>query len=573
MALPLRNDPSAPSAAARRAILTLGLALALASGAAPARAQKLPGLAKPAPTPAPAASVPAPAPAATPEPEQESPDSPRASARSFVELTTKKGDYKAAARYLQLPPAEEARGPELARRMRAVLERRFDIDLDKVSPLPEGATQDGLPAGVDIVGSIMDDRGGHEPVYIVRSRDAAGTYWAFSKQTVSRIDGWYDELPDRWVRDWVPQSLQRYGPGGLMWWQWLALPVLLVLALVLGRVLGVFSTAVLRRLFLRTRTTWDERLLARVSPALTLLWAAAAAALLLPWLALLPEAHRSARSVLGGLVTVAVFWAIWRSVDVWMQFLMERPWAVGNSSARSVISITRNLGKALIAVGGVVAALGALGYPVATVLAGLGIGGIALAFGAQKTIENLFGSIALAADQPFRVGDFVKIEDFTGNVERIGMRSTQVRTIDRTLITVPNGKLSEMRIEDFARRDRIRFATTVGLPYGTSEKEVRQVVEGIEKLLRGNPRVWPDVVVSRLAAFSPSSLDVEVLCWFATTDFDDFRRLRQDALLGILRVVEEAGTSLAFPTRTVHVTGIEPRPAPERAAPRGQPIE
>ncbi len=91
------------------------------------------------------------------------------------------------------------------------------------------------------------------------------------------------------------------------------------------------------------------------------------------------------------------------------------------------------------------ATLAAFGYPVATVLAGLGIGGIALAFGAQKTIENLFGSIALAADQPFRVGDFVRIEDFTGNVERIGMRSTQIRTSDRTLVSLPNGKLADMQ--------------------------------------------------------------------------------------------------------------------------------
>jgi MscS family membrane protein len=284
----------------------------------------------------------------------------------------------------------------------------------------------------------------------------------------------------------------------------------------------------------------------------------AIAALLLPWLALLPPAHRLVRSVLGGIATFAVFWAFWRSVDVWSQFLMQRPWAAENPSARSLLSVARNLLKIVIAVAGVVTTLGMLGYPVATVLAGLGIGGIALAFGAQKTIENLFGSISLAADQPFRVGDFVKIEDFTGNVERIGMRSTQIRTLDRTLITLPNGKLADMRIEDFASRDRIRFATTVGLPYGTTEPQVRQIVDGIEKLLRGMPRVWPDVVVSKLAAFSPSSIDVEVLCWFATGDFDEFRRLRQDALLGILRVVEEAGTSIAFPTRTVIVAGAEP---------------
>ena len=245
---------------------------------------------------------------------------------------------------------------------------------------------------------------------------------------------------------------------------------------------------------------------------------------------------------------------------------MERPWAAGNPSAHSLLSVTRNLAKLFVGIGGVVATLGALGYPVATVLAGLGIGGLALAFGAQKTIENLFGSISLAADQPFRVGDFVKVEDFTGNVERIGMRSTQIRTLDRTLISLPNGKLADMRIEDFASRDRIRFAATVGLAYGTTEEQVRRVVAGVEATLRAHPKVWPDVVVARLAAFAASSLDVEVLCWLQTSDFAEFRDFRQEALLGIMRVVREAGTSLAFPTQTVHVARA-PRSGP---APRAE---
>ncbi len=234
-------------------LLSVSLLLAAAAGA-----QALPGLPGSKPV-----ATPAPTPEPTPEPVPEAPDSPRASARSFVELAARKGDFEKAARYLSLPAGEEARGPELARRLRAVLERHLDIDLDAVSPLSEGAQQDGLPPGVDTVGSVPDGRGGQDPVFIVRSRDSAGYYWAFSRQTVSRVEGWYDALPDRWVRDWMPERLQRHGPAGLMWWQWLSLPVLLVLALVLGRVLGIFTTALLHRLFRKTSTGWDERLLRR----------------------------------------------------------------------------------------------------------------------------------------------------------------------------------------------------------------------------------------------------------------------------------------------------------------------
>jgi MscS family membrane protein len=228
---------------------------------------------------------------------------------------------------------------------------------------------------------------------------------------------------------------------------------------------------------------------------------------------------------------------------------MDRPWAKDNASARSLLSVTANFAKVFVAIGGLVATLAALGYPVTTVLAGLGIGGLALAFGAQKTIENLFGSISLAADQPFRVGDFVKVGDFTGNVERIGMRSTRIRTLDRTLVSIPNGQLADMRIEDFASRDRIRFTATVGLVYGTRGRC------GGRRSRRCSARTRSGrTVVARLPP-SASSLDVEVLCWFQTSDYAEFRDLRQEALLGIMRIVREAGTSLAFPTQTVHVVG------------------
>jgi hypothetical protein len=217
----------------------------------------------------------------------------------------------------------------------------------------------------------------------------------------------------------------------------------------------------------------------------------------------------------------------------------------------------------------VVAALAALGYPVATVLAGLGIGGIALAFGAQKTIENLFGSIALAADQPFRVGDFVRIEDFVGNVERIGMRSTQIRTLDRTLITIPNGRLADMRIEDFASRDRIRLSATIGVVYGTTRAQIERIVAGMETVLRDHPLIWPDTVVVRFAGFGASSLDIEVMAWFRTSDFNVFRDCRQEALFGFMRVVEEAAR--ASPSRRGRCTWSRRRGPARAEAPGGAP--
>lgn len=236
--------------------------------------------------------------------------------------------------------------------------------------------------------------------------------------------------------------------------------------------------------------------------------------------------------------------------------LLERPWAADNPSARSLLVVTGNLVRAAVVVGGVVSTIAAFGYPVATILAGLGIGGIALAFGAQKTVENLFGSVSIATDQPCRVGDTVKIEDFIGTIEHIGMRSTRIRTLDRTIISIPNGRLSDMRIETYAVRDRIRLSTTIGLAYGTTEAQLRRALEGMEAVLRAHPKTWPDAVVVRFAGFGSSSLDIEVMCWFETANFDEFRDIRQDVLFGFMKVVEDAGTSFAFPTRTVHlVTG------------------
>jgi MscS family membrane protein len=154
-------------------------------------------------------------------------------------------------------------------------------------------------------------------------------------------------------------------------------------------------------------------------------------------------------------------------------------------------------------------------------------------------------------------------------VEAIGLRSTQIRTLDRTLVTFPNGRLADMRLETFAARDRMRLACIIGLVYETSPAQMRAVLAGLEEALRSHPRIWPDAVVVRFKEFGASSLDVEVMAWFQTPEWSEFQLVRQEVLLRFMEVVESAGTTFAFPTRTLHLAGGWPgaggdsRPAPD----------
>ncbi len=360
----------------------------------------------------------------------------------------------------------------------------------------------------------------------------------------------------------LPHALRRAGPGGLLWWQWLALPVALVLAVLLGALLGWLTRKILGHLAARTRTTWDDRLLARVSGPITALWALGIVTALQPWLLLEDAAAGVLHRVLRAAAYLAILWGGVRAINVGFAAATEAPWTRANQSVAGALPVARKFSKvALIAIA-VVAVLNELGFQVASLLAGLGIGGIAVAFGAQKTVENVFGSFAIGVDRVFRVGDFVKVEDFVGTVETIGMRSTRFRTLDRTLITIPNGKLADMRSETFAARDRIRLFANLGLSYATTAGQMREVIAGIEGVLRAHPRIFPEGIGVRFNDFKDSTLNVEVMAWFQTADWNEFCLIRTEVFLQFMEVVERAGTSLAFPTRTVHLV-------PGEAAARG----
>jgi MscS family membrane protein len=351
----------------------------------------------------------------------------------------------------------------------------------------------------------------------------------------------------------LPALLREHGAGGLLWWQWIAIPLAVVAALAAGALLGWLTRHFLGKLAARTETSWDDQLLRELGRPLTILWAIAVAWAVAPALGLGREVDDLVRHLLRAVGWFVLFWGFSRAAAVGFGAAQSAAWSRQEVGLAGMMPLGRKLAQGLLVGLGLLAFLNELGVQVSSVLAGLGIGGLAFAFGAQKTLEHLFGSIAIGVDQPFRVGDFVSVDGVVGTVESIGGRSTRVRTLDRTVVTFPNGKLAETRTESISARDRIRLSTHLGLAYSTTAEQMRRVLAEVEAALRAHPKIWPDTVLVRLVDLKDSTLDVEVMAWFQTTDWNEFTAIRQELLLRFMEIVERSGTAFAFPTRTVHL--------------------
>jgi MscS family membrane protein len=352
----------------------------------------------------------------------------------------------------------------------------------------------------------------------------------------------------------IPTALRARGPHGLEWWQWLALPLLVALAWIAGLFIGRILRALFVRLTRRTRVTWDDRIAEGLGRPLGLAGAVLVAWILLPYLQLPALWNERLYRGLRTFLFAAFFWLLLRVVTVGGEVAAASSWAQARPASRSLVPLGAKILQVAVLAIAVVALINDLGFPVTSLLAGLGIGGLALALAGQKTVENLFGAFSIGVDQPFRVGDFVSVEGLVmGTVEVIGLRSTRIRTMERTVITIPNGKLADMRIESFAPRDRIRFSAVLGLTRTTTAQQTRSVLTGIEQALRAQPKLWPDSLTVRFREITAGSLDIEVQAWFQTTDFSEFQGIRQELLLGFLELVTKAGTTFAVPVREVNV--------------------
>jgi MscS family membrane protein len=202
-----------------------------------------------------------------------------------------------------------------------------------------------------------------------------------------------------------------------------------------------------------------------------------------------------------------------------------------------------------------------LGVDLTAVFAGIGVGGLAIAFASQKAVENLIGGLSLILDNPIKVGDNCRFENQSGTVEEIGIRSTRIRTQERTLITIPNASFAQTKIENFSRRDNIFFNKKLGLLYETTPSQIRQVVQTVTQLLKSHPMLNPETVSVRFINFGQCSLDIEVLANVQTTEWSKYLAVQEELLLKMMELILQAGTKLTLPSSSVYLGRVEKAPS------------
>lgn len=528
----------------------MALLLALLAGVeAPARAQ----------LPVPPTPTPPPAEEATSDPYGR--ETPYGCFFGFLHAVDR-GSYAQGAEYLQLPASMHSQRETIVREFQVVLDHRFvSTSLERISRSSRGSLDDGLPPDVEKVGEILGENGRFDALLVRVEKPGSPPLWFFSWETIREARHLYGELGLPEIESRLPDFLVRTHLGPLALWQVIAFVVLLP---VLYGVSWVLLAAIFALVgLIRRRKVAKEWAASARNPGtllLTLLFHRVAVF----WVGM-PILYRIYYNrLLYVLLLLAFLWLLLRLIDVVDRHFLRRMMP-GAPTGRASISLGRRAlrGAAFLLV--VILALPAFGVNVTATLAGLGIGGLVLAFAAQKSLENVFAGVAMLADKPLTVGDTCRIGGQLGEVEDITLWATRLRTNERTVVSIPNGAVMAGQIENLTRRDKFWFHPTVGLDYGTTPAQMRQVLEAIRGLMVADPRVETDGSRARFARLGASSLDIDVYAYVRSESYADFLGVQEELLLRILGIVEQAGTSVAFPTQTVHVRSAEaPAPPPPK---------
>jgi MscS family membrane protein len=449
-------------------------------------------------------------------------------------------------------PAEEQ---ELAAQLVTVLNARFSVSaLGLISNDPEGRGDDQQPRDQMRVGGT---RGLSEafPITLVRLQDPRGAkLWFISRQTLDEVPEVYDSLRFPRLEKDLPIYLVRNRPLGMPAWQWLAVVLLAPVAMALGWALALAIRTVwqlARRV--RGLTPLPPQPIRRFGPGAMLL------AVIIHYI-FVAEIGTSLlyRQYYGRVILVllafAVYWAVLQVTHWVFRELSRRLTERGMLAERSLVSLSRRVLDVMIFVAIVLIVLTWMDVNVTAALAGLGIGGLAIGLGAQKTFENLLGGISILTDKTIVVGDACKIGDRAGTVEDIGLRSTKIRTEERTLVSIPNGTVATATLENFRYRDKILCKQTIRLRYDLSPDHLRHVLEQVREVLVQHAKVEESTARVRVMRFGEYAIEVELYVYILERDYPTFLATQEDLLLQVMETLERTGGTVALPSQTTMVT-------------------
>lgn len=467
-------------------------------------------------------------------------DTPLGSIRGFAQAADA-FDWDLAAEYLDLRnlPSRVRRmdGATLAEQLSFVLQRK-EVELDSrlISDRPEGQTVDDLPDYRDELARIRTE---DAEVTLLMQRVPGPDdtmIWKVSNATVALIPELHDafRLPD-WVEDIRAFTPQDRSFLGLELFKWI---ILLAATAVLVPVGWVIAYLIARLISSPGAPLWKEVRGILTGPVLGIVVLGFLGSLLIE-LGMGARAYGIYKS--HTLITFFTVWLIWDAVNIWRARRRQRYEAEGRTDAAVLGRPIANAVKLVVVLIGILVWLANAGVDITALLAGLGVGGIAVALALQKPIEDLFGAVSIYSQQPVNTGDLCRYGNEVGRVEEIGLRTTRIRTLANSLVSVPNAVFSTGVIENLAARTKIVYDPDLHLRPDTSRDKVEQVLERLRQMLVENPRIENETIRVRLAEFQPDAIVVRLRVFASTTDFDEYLEIVEEVNLDVMRILDECG--------------------------------
>lgn len=506
--------------------------------------------------------------------------SPRGTVEGFLKAVGSQ-NYKNASRYLNLDSTLTSSQDSIkhAQSLQVLLETKGNIfPYSWISDQPSGTTDDSLGPDLDRIG-VANLNGESFDLMLQKVKDKDGSpIWLFSSETFQRVpidtNGKAIVPAPTLVEKLSPKVLEDNDWNGIPIAHWLAIVVLIAISYVLSVAITRAIVFVLPMVWKRARRESTAGIIQSfvlpiqlyLSVLIFVVGSRQAG------ISLIIRQRLNDVTLIVGLVALLLL--IWQLLDFISRLVEKRLLQKGNHSGVSAVLFLRRAAKVAIVVLGVILILDTIGFDVTTWLTALGIGGIALALGTQKTVENFVGSVTLIADHPVRVGDFCRAGDIYGTIERIGMRTTQMRTNDRTIVSIPNGELSSTKIENFAPRDRMWFHPTFRLRLDTTTEQIKSLLVTLRRVMLEHPKVSNDPARVRFIEITSDAIKLEIFAYVSTDNFDEFLIVQEELLLAMMDVIKASGTGFAYPSQSLYVTdekqpevdsapatGMQPKPS------------